>query len=102
MRYRFRLFVSGVSASAERARRDLDTLCECLADGACDVDVVDVDADPTAARAADISVVPTLILASPAPERRVLGELGEPDGLLRILDLDAEPPSGRRRVRGRS
>ncbi len=102
MRYRFSLFVSGSSPSAAGARRDLQTLCQRLSDGACDVEVVDVDLDPAAARDSDIAVVPTLIRRKPTPERRVLGELGDPDGLLRVLELDSDPPSGRRRVRGRS
>lgn len=102
MRYLFTLFVSGASASAERARGVAAALCERLPDAVCEIEVVDVDRDPEAARASDISVVPTLILRRPAPERRVLGELRDPESLVRVLQLDVEPPSGQRRIRGRS
>lgn len=102
MKYRFTLFVSGAAASAERATSVTTALCERLADAVCEIEVVDVDGDPEAARASEISVVPTLILRHPAPERRVLGELRDPESLVRVLQLDVEPPSGQRRVRGRS
>lgn len=84
------LYVAGGTASAraavaalERLRRDLDEPCE--------VRIVDVLAEPDVAARDRVVVTPTLVRLSPLPRRRVVGDLENPEEVLRGLDLHEGP-----------
>lgn len=98
MTYEFTLYVGGKGGAAQRALLDVETMCEQFIDEPYELTVVDVADDPQAAAAEEISVLPTLIRRRPAPARRVLGDLGDPEALARALRLDLAGTSGNRRV----
>lgn len=86
------LYVAGRTPRAERAIATLRRICEReLADYTCDLQIVDVLADPQQAEARKILATPTLIKEHPAPARRIIGDLGaDPAELLSALNL---PPT---------
>lgn len=53
----------------------------------CTVDVIDILEDPEAAERARIIATPTLIRRSPQPERRVIGDISDPETLFEALGL---------------
>lgn len=82
-RYALTLFVLGDSPRSARAIENLKRLCEGRLRGVCDVEVVDVGADPERADTDRVMAVPTLVRVSPLPVRRVVGDLSDAD---RVLD----------------
>lgn len=95
------LFIAGRTTRAERAIATLRRICEHeLAGFECELQVVDVLADPQQAEARKILATPTLIKELPHPQRRIIGDLGgDPRELLAALNLppnawDPAPASG--------
>jgi len=98
VKYEFTLFVGGTGDAAQRASLDVEAMCEAFIEEPYELVVIDVNEDPEAPRREDIHVLPTLIRKRPTPQRRVLGDLGDPEALARALQLELAPISGRRRV----
>jgi circadian clock protein KaiB len=86
------LFVAGRTPRSERAIAVLRHLCEReLAGFACEMQIVDVLADPAQAEARKILATPTLIKEQPLPQRRIIGDLSaDPRELLSALNLPPE------------
>ncbi len=84
--FRFRLFIAGASARSQRAVGTLRELAAELGD-ACDVDIVDVVADPALAEEERILATPALIKESPPPRRRVTGDLSDIERVLAVFGL---------------
>ena len=82
-----RLYVAGQGAVSQRAVEDLRRLCKEALGGACELEVVDVLAQPEAAEAANILALPTVVRERPLPARRVIGDLGDRERVLEGLDL---------------
>ena len=91
----FTLYVAGRSARSRQAEEDLRRLGDARLDGAYTLAVVDVTVDGERAESARVLATPTLVKESPAPTRRVTGDLGDLDRLWALLDLDA-PVAGSR------
>lgn len=85
----FTLYVAGRSARSRQAEENLRRLGEVRLGGAFALTVVDVTVDGDLAEAARVLTTPTLVKESPAPTRRVTGDLGDLDRLWTLLDLDA-------------
>jgi circadian clock protein KaiB len=85
--YVFRLFVMGQSPRSQRAVANLRRLCEERLRGKYEVDVIDVLEHPRSAEEARILATPTLVKERPPPERRVIGDLSEPDKVLTGLGV---------------
>lgn len=76
-----KLFVTGRTPNALRAREALHDLVKAHADRAIDVEVVDVLTDPEAASLEDVFATPTLIKKGDGPERRLVGDLSSVEKL---------------------
>lgn len=83
---RFRLFIAGASPRSQRAVGTVRELAAELGD-ACDVDIVDVVADPALAEAERILATPALIKESPPPRRRMTGDLSDIERVLAVFGL---------------
>ncbi|MCB2109251.1 MAG: hypothetical protein KDE14_16190 [Rhodobacteraceae bacterium] len=88
-RVALRLFVTGATPSAERAkaciaqvREDLRKQCVTV-----DVQVIDVLSNPDAAAIDDVFATPTVIRVSPAPGRRLFGDLSSPEMVMIGLQI---------------
>jgi circadian clock protein KaiB len=89
---RLRLYVTGRTVSAERARlalRDLERRLA-LQSGESTVvgEVIDVLEDPEAAARDQIFATPTLIRLGPGPQARLFGDFSATDKVIAGLNLD--------------
>lgn len=83
------LYVAGQTPRSERAIANLRRIAaESLAADTA-LEVVDVVDHPEAAEAARILTTPTVVKASPAPQRRVTGDLSDASKVLSALSLEA-------------
>ncbi|RRR68973.1 MAG: circadian clock protein KaiB [Candidatus Viridilinea halotolerans] len=87
------LFIAGRTVRAERAIATLRRICEHeLANYECELNIVDVLAEPQQAEVRRILATPTLIKEVPPPARRIIGDLGgDPHELLAALNLPPNP-----------
>ena len=82
-----RLYVAGMTPTAERALRNLREICsEHLGDDV-DIDVVDLHEHPEAAADQKIFAVPTAVRHLPEPMRKVIGDLSDREKVLVGLDI---------------
>jgi circadian clock protein KaiB len=84
-----RLFVSGNSASSQRAQHNLGRLIEDELPMGWRAEVIDVLADPGRAEQAGILATPTLSYDHQPRPRRIVGELGDRAKVLDFLGIDA-------------
>jgi len=86
------LFIAGRTPRTDHAIATLRRLVEeHLSDYACELVIVDVLTDPQQAEARHILATPTLVKESPPPQRRVIGDLADVEGLLAALSLPPAP-----------
>ncbi len=82
------LYVSGNSASSQRALVNLRRICDHRIEAECEIRVVDVLESPNQAEQMRILATPTLIRESPLPARRVIGDLSDMEKVFEALELD--------------
>jgi circadian clock protein KaiB len=83
--YKFLLYVAGDAPNATQALANLTAFCRAHLPGAHEIEVVDVFREPKRALADGIFLTPTLVKLSPAPRRRIVGTLSDPQPLLQAL-----------------
>jgi len=86
-----RLFVAGATASAEKAKAALETICTefrtTTPATSIDLQIVDVLSDPDLALMDQVFATPTVIRVSPGPARRLFGDLSSPEMVMIGLQL---------------
>lgn len=75
--YAFRIFVTGTSPRSHRATVNLRELCAAALGDGFEIEVVDVLERPDLAEQERIIATPTVQRLSPAPARRVIGDLSD-------------------------
>lgn len=86
-----RLYVAGGSPNSVMARRCLLFAIAHLSKDEVSLEVVDVLQHPERCLADRVLHTPTLVKLSPAPERRIIGNLTDRDALLATLGIDGAP-----------
>ena len=81
-----KLYLGGGTPPSERAILALDRLRDMLDDDS-DVEIVDLRERPEVAEAERILATPLLVRTQPQPERRVIGDLSDPERVLTSLGL---------------
>ena len=81
-----RLFVTGTTPRSQRAISNVRKFCDEHLPG-CDLEVIDVYANPEATREFQIVATPTLVKVSPDPLRRLVGDLSDAAKLRASLNL---------------
>lgn len=89
-----KLYLSGHSPRSRDAIESLRSLCEARLGDDYTLEVVDVVADPEAAEADNVIATPTLVRVSPAPVRRVIGDLSDEHKVAWSLGLPMERMDG--------
>lgn len=80
-----RLYVAGDTVVSQKARENLQRLCErCAAIGSI---VIDVLSEPALADKARILATPTLVYDHPARSKRVIGDLSDTERVIEFLGL---------------
>ncbi len=92
-RYDLRLYVIGPSPKSSRAIRNITRICQDRLAGRYDLEVVDLYQQPERGIQDQIIAAPTLIKSTPAPVRRLIGDLSEEASVLRGLGLSNAAPA---------
>ena len=89
-----RLFVAGATASSEKAKASLNSICDDLRarshENTVELTVIDVLTDPDPALLDQVFATPTVIRVSPGPARRLFGDLSSPEMVTIGLQLSTE------------
>jgi circadian clock protein KaiB len=86
--YRLILFVAGDEPNSRTARGNLADVCDRDLHNRCEVEIVDVLEDFTAAAEHQILVTPTLLMAEPEPQVMIIGNLSNREKVRRALRLE--------------
>jgi circadian clock protein KaiB len=94
--YSLLLFVTGTSDLSMRAIRNVRALCEEQLANRYELQVIDVNRDPSLMSSYDVVAAPTLIKVLPLPSRMLVGDLSDRARVLSALDIQpaAEPRGG--------
>jgi len=84
--YILRLFVSGILQNSVRAIRNITRICEEHLKDNYDLEIIDIYQRPDLATSEQIIVVPIMIIKSPLPERRIIGDLSNVQTVLEALN----------------
>lgn len=85
--FQLTLYVSGKSVRSERTIAHLRWMLDEVTGGRYELHVCDVLEEPQAAERDKVLATPTLILTSPQPVRRIVGDLSDTDRVLPYLGL---------------
>ena len=88
-RYLLRLYITGSTPRSTRAVENLRRICERHLADRYEIEIIDIYADPEAARAGQVIAAPTLVRVEPEPLRRIIGDLADEDRVVLGLDLPA-------------
>jgi circadian clock protein KaiB len=86
-KYILRLYVTGSSARSLKAVYNLRKLCEEHLPDDYDLEVIDINENPDAAREEQIIAAPTLVRKLPKPLRKFVGDLSNTQKILVGLDI---------------
>jgi circadian clock protein KaiB len=85
--FKFRLYVAGDSPNSTQAVANLNSLCHEHLPDRHEIEIIDVLCDPERALTDGILLTPTLVKLSPAPVRKILGNLNQLQTVLLALNL---------------
>jgi circadian clock protein KaiB len=90
--YKFKLYLymSGETPPSVVSAYNLSVLLDKEIKGQYSLEVINVLDDPQRAQEDNILATPTLVKASPLPEKRVVGDLSDKEKVLTALGLTAE------------
>lgn len=80
--YVLRLFITGASPNSVRAVDNLKAFCEKHLKDKYRLEIIDVHQQPAIAQKEQIIALPLLIKKSPAPKRRLIGDLSDTEKLM--------------------
>jgi circadian clock protein KaiB len=84
-----RLFITGTSPNSMRAIKNVRDICEQYLSGRYSLEIIDVYQQAALAKEEEIIALPLLIKKSPAPVRRLIGDMSETSKVLKGLGLQA-------------
>ncbi len=93
-RFRFRLYVSRENSTADQAIKNLGKICHQLGLNICDVEIIDVYAQPNRAEIDRVIAIPTLIKSDPLPVIRIIGDLRDSQKVLETFGFSQEAQPG--------
>lgn len=85
--YKLCLFVSGATERSTRAIAATKSVCEKYMKGDYDLEIVDIYQQPHLLQTYQVVAVPTLVKSSPAPIRRLVGDLSATERVLHGLGI---------------
>ena len=87
--YHLRLYVAGQTAKSFAAVASLKRVCEEYLAGRYEIEVIDLLLNPKLAAGDQVLAIPTLVRRSPAPLKRIIGDLSNTEKVL--VGLDTRP-----------
>ena len=85
--YVLKLFVNGTSAVSIRAINNLNAILEKHLRNNYQLEIVDAHQQPLVTQAENVTAIPMLIKKSPAPVRRLVGDMSDEEKVLKGLGL---------------
>ncbi|MET0465544.1 MAG: circadian clock KaiB family protein [Chitinophagaceae bacterium] len=85
--YSLRLFVAGTSTTSLRAITNLNKILEENLKSRYNLEIIDIYQQPEMAQQENISAVPLLVKYAPFPKRFLVGDMSDPQRVLRGLGL---------------
>ncbi len=92
--YLLTLYISGMCPHSSAALDNIQCLCAGELKGQVELEVVDIRSNPEALIRERILAIPTLIKRLPLPVRRLIGDLGDKERLLKALGVKIDPAGG--------
>lgn len=86
-RYKFILFISGMSVKSANAIENLKRICDEHLKNNFDLQIIDISKEKEMAAEYQVFAVPTLIKLEQAPKRTIIGDLSDEAKVLKILDI---------------
>ncbi len=87
LKYKLSLFITGTTPVSARAVVNVRRFCEEHLGDSCDLEIIDIRANPKIAKEQQLIAAPTLIKHLPLPARRLIGDMSAADRLFAGLDL---------------
>ncbi|HJU16663.1 MAG TPA: circadian clock KaiB family protein [Stellaceae bacterium] len=88
--FRLQLYIAGDTPISQKARENLQRLCE-RHPAASEAVVIDILSEPALADEARILATPTLICEHLTRSKRIIGDLGDTDRVAEFLGLQQHP-----------
>jgi circadian clock protein KaiB len=89
-KYVLQLYVNGNSLTSTEAVEMLQGICKDHLKGNCELEIIDIQAEPDRAEEAGILAIPTLVRKWPLPETRIIGALSVKTRVLTGLGIAAD------------
>ncbi len=88
--YKLRLYIAGASPNSNRAINNIRNFCEDYLKDRHELEIIDVYQQPQIASKDQVIALPLLIKLSPAPLKRLIGDMSDTARVMKGLDLDIE------------
>ncbi|MEO6055008.1 MAG: circadian clock KaiB family protein [Chthoniobacterales bacterium] len=85
--FKFRLYIAGDGPNSIKAEANLNALCREHLPERHEIEIVDVLRDPQRALDDKVMMTPQLVKLSPAPVRKVVGTLSQPDTVRQVMQF---------------
>jgi circadian clock protein KaiB len=85
--YNLLLFVTGMSVGSTKAIANIKDICDKYLTGRYELEIIDINKFPNSMYENDIIASPTLIKKSPAPMKKLLGDLSNRSKVLQVLSI---------------
>jgi circadian clock protein KaiB len=85
--YKFRLYVVGDAPNSTKAILNLRALCNTHLPGRHEIEIIDVLLHPERALADGVLLTPLLLRVSPAPVRRMIGNLSHSEPMMAMMEV---------------
>lgn len=88
--YTLILYIAGTANQSRQALENIKSICERHLKGCYTLQVIDIYQQPLLARSQQIIATPTLIKESPAPIKRLIGNMENRERVLAALNLSVD------------
>ena len=88
IKYKLRLFVTGASPNSIRAIANIKNICETHLAGNYDLEIIDIYQQPLIAEENEIVALPMLLKIHPLPIKRLIGDMGDTDKVLKGIGFN--------------
>lgn len=87
-KYKFLLFVSGMSVKSSHAIENIRKICDQYIPDSSEIEIIDISREKQLAVEYQIIAIPTLIRINPKPIKIILGDLSDTKKVIRILEIE--------------
>ena len=85
--YVLKLYITGASPNSVKAINNLKAICDQYLKGRYELEIIDIYQKPLIAKAEQVIAIPMLVKLSPAPLKRLIGNMSDTQKVLRGLEL---------------